>query len=156
MNYTKQNGFTLIELVIVIIILGILSAVAVPKFIDIQTDARISSLNGVKASLEGGSTLIYSKAAIDGLEKEGSGTKLDLGGGNEVDITYGYPDASETGIIEAVELSTGDWAWGDIDSVFSIYPSNESGTAPTDCHVTYEVNTDITKRPIITVLSDGC
>lgn len=64
----KNSGFTLIELVIVIIVLGILSATAVPKFINIQDDARTSALEGVKGSLSSAATLAYSKLAISGLE----------------------------------------------------------------------------------------
>ena len=47
----QQRGFTLIELVIVIVILGILAVTAAPRFVDFQTDARIATLEGV----EGGS-----------------------------------------------------------------------------------------------------
>lgn len=63
----RQQGFTLIELVVVIIILGILAVTAAPKFINLQSDARKSTVEGVKAALQGANTLIYSKAAIQGL-----------------------------------------------------------------------------------------
>ncbi|MGS0728942.1 type II secretion system protein, partial [Shewanella sp. 0m-11] len=49
----KQNGFTLIELVVVIIILGILAVTAAPKFINLQSDARASALQGVKGAIQG-------------------------------------------------------------------------------------------------------
>ena len=64
----KQQGFTLIELVIVIVILGILSAVAVPKFVSLSRDARISSLQGIKGALSSTSLLIEMKAKIEGVE----------------------------------------------------------------------------------------
>lgn len=48
----KSSGFTLIELVVVIVILGILAATAAPKFMDLQKDARISALNGLMGALK--------------------------------------------------------------------------------------------------------
>ena len=69
----KQAGFTLIELVIVIIILGILAVTAAPKFLNLQDDARLAAANGVKASLQSSSQLVYSKAAILGVEGSSSG-----------------------------------------------------------------------------------
>jgi MSHA pilin protein MshA len=50
----KQQGFTLIELVIVIVILGILAATAAPKFIDLSTDARIATLKGMQGAMSSG------------------------------------------------------------------------------------------------------
>jgi len=66
----KNSGFTLIELVIVIIVLGILSATAIPKFINLQDDAKTSALEGVKGSLSSAATLAYSKLSISGLESK--------------------------------------------------------------------------------------
>ncbi|GIC79514.1 prepilin-type N-terminal cleavage/methylation domain-containing protein [Moritella sp. F3] len=64
----KKNGFTLIELVIVIIILGVLAATAVPKFINLQSDARIATLEGVEGAILSANNIVYSKAVIQGIE----------------------------------------------------------------------------------------
>lgn len=77
----KQQGFTLIELVVVIIILGILAVTAAPKFLNLQSDATKSTLSGMKAALQGGNSLLYSKAAIQGKEKD------DGSNGDNVDLT---------------------------------------------------------------------
>lgn len=57
----KANGFTLIELVIVIVILGILSAAAVPKFMNMQGDARASTLIAIKGAVKSANSMIYAK-----------------------------------------------------------------------------------------------
>ena len=66
----RQQGFTLIELVVVIIILGILAVTAAAQFFNLQSDEYASTLNGVKASLQGANSLVYSKAAIQEKKKK--------------------------------------------------------------------------------------
>jgi MSHA pilin protein MshA len=62
MNTRKaQGGFTLIELVIVIVLLGLLAAVAIPRFVDLQDDALAASCDGVRGALFSTAAILYAE-----------------------------------------------------------------------------------------------
>ncbi len=66
----RQGGFTLIELVVVIVILGILAVTAAPRFLNLQGDARVSALQGLKGAMDGAAGIVFGKAAIAGVENQ--------------------------------------------------------------------------------------
>ncbi|MDB4327389.1 prepilin-type N-terminal cleavage/methylation domain-containing protein [bacterium] len=112
----QQSGFTLIELIIVIVILGILAVTAAPKFIDIQGDATASTLQGVKGALQSGAQLVYAKSAIASKQRAANGgpnaaaSQISNGGVN-IDTDFGYPDAeltTDTTLVGWVDINVED------------------------------------------------
>lgn len=60
----KQSGFTLIELIMVIVILGILAATALPKFVNLSSEAKVSALKGVAGAINSAGTINYAGRAV--------------------------------------------------------------------------------------------
>ncbi len=83
----RAAGFTLIELVIVIVILGILAAAALPRFSDLSTDARISSVNGIAGSLRSAAAISHATQLAKGYASNASITLEGL----DISMHDGYP-----------------------------------------------------------------
>ena len=129
----RSAGFTLIELVIVIIILGILAVTAAPKFLNLQDDAKKAAADGVKAAVASSAQIVYSKAVILGLETSAAATgAVTVADGKKVDLVYGYPAATSAGIGNAA----------DIDATWSRKEDTTAGTfvyttSGSTCTITY-------------------
>ena len=67
----KDAGFTLIEIIAVIAIIGILAAIAVPKFIDLSSEAKTAAADGTLAAMQSATSLAFAKHRAQGLEESG-------------------------------------------------------------------------------------
>jgi len=172
----NQKGFTLIELIIVIVVLGILAVTAAPQFINFSSDARTSSLKVMEGSVKGAMQLTYSKAAIEGVESDEDAT-VEIKG-TTIELAYGYPvatlDTATNGnngnIISVIDGSfgdgviTSDWIYIVDGTSVSIAQSSTFSEAPADvtaleaseCFIQYSEATGENAPATVTVTDDGC
>ncbi|WP_085298416.1 type II secretion system protein [Cognaticolwellia mytili] len=163
-----QQGFTLIELVVVIVILGILAATAAPKFIDLTSDARASVMQGVEGSIESAVSMVHAKALVDG---KTSGRQTVIIDGLHYSVFNGYPSAQTltTGTGADADTAIGILGLLDIESstdgtsgnfqVTNAAPAliqHISATTKTACQISYPDSTALRTRPNVTIVVTGC
>lgn len=159
----NNGGFTLIELIVVIVILGILAVTAAPKFIDLQSDARLATLNGMKAAINSAVSLTYGKSLVTGQEKLEDGSVTI--NGSPVSVCYGYPCAAATKIQGVLDIGdfnactagvAGDWCFedgADTDSSIKIFVAN-GYSSESKCYVEYTQPDASGKAPTVALPSD--
>ncbi len=157
MSKQKQQGFTLIELVVVIVILGILSAVAVPKYIDLQKQARTSVIYGTQGAVQGAASL--AKAAWLAAGGTAAITTVTMDTVTVNVNTSGYPTAAAAGIGAAINKSANIFYGADsgtpLTGTYTISYSTDGGvTALANCNVSYAATTGI--ATVVAANISGC
>lgn len=132
----QQQGFTLIELIVVIVILGILAATALPKFSDLSGDARVAKMNAIYGSMKSAAMMAHGAS----LAQQGLAGRTPESGvlveGTEIGMVNYYPAATTSGIGAALDL--GDFV-SDVATAgtFKIIPDDTR----TACVITYKAPT---------------
>ncbi|MBS0375734.1 MAG: prepilin-type N-terminal cleavage/methylation domain-containing protein [Proteobacteria bacterium] len=150
MKASHERGFTLIELVVVITILGILAAFAVPRFIALDSQARAATVNGLAGSVKSAASLARGLAMATNTGASGTVTME----GQTITLNNFYPDSST--IAKAVNSdNTNDWAFtAGTATTVSTWTKVGSGT-PANCAVSYLPATS-SAPPVVAAVTSGC
>jgi MSHA pilin protein MshA len=144
----RQQGFTLVELIVVIVILGILAATALPKFINVTRDARISAVNGIAGALRSAVGVAQARYFATG---DNAAVGITTADGTAVVVTAatGVPGNLQTGIGAMIGCGTPVSAT-DCQGMSTVYAAGGSTFRPSGggatCQATYNagvVTTDI-------------
>ncbi|GAC12805.1 prepilin-type N-terminal cleavage/methylation domain-containing protein [Aliiglaciecola lipolytica] len=161
-----HRGFTLIELIIVIVILGILSVVAAPRFINLQGDAISAQMSNLQAALKSANTLTFTKAVLAKQEKLNPGS-VSLGNTN-VSTTLGHLTPVGTNIVKVLQGSyeimlnandtiTADWGVYDLPGGSSVYIVPQGYATFDSCSLLYNVDaTNISEPVFYSLTTSGC
>jgi MSHA pilin protein MshA len=142
-----QAGFTLIELVVVITILGILSAFAIPRFTALGSSARIASISALGGSLQSAAALAHAQYLASG--NSPSAVPME---GATVSLANGYPD--QAGILLALQNSSG---YGNSTTGNAVTFTQGGATNPETCSVTYTISTGAgTPATVSAPVTSGC
>jgi len=135
----QQKGFTLIELVVVITILGILAAIALPKFAALQADARLAKMYGAMGAVKGAAAMAHGMLIARGFDASYTGTPVPniIIEGTTVAYTNGYPTAAI--IVPLAGLVTPDYVIAGLVAPRIAAPdAGHTGVAPfPDCTISY-------------------
>jgi MSHA pilin protein MshA len=154
-NRAAQSGFTLIELIVVIVILGILAATALPKFTDTSTDARIAKMKAAVGAVQSASAMVHGSWLAAGSPANGSATTVTAEGAT-IPYINGYPDVGGDGgtntavatAASGIVLASGglaDYAMTATATTLTV----QADAAHTACSFTYTEGT-ATTPPVVT------
>jgi len=146
-NFNQQAGFTLIELIMVIVILGILSAFALPRFADLGGEARTSSIQALAGSLRSAANIAHAQWLADGTNA--ATVTLE---GTSIAMTNGYPTIA--GVTAAAQVdTTNDYSLS--GGTFYLSPDDGTATSASLCRVVYTEATATAAATAVATTS-GC
>lgn len=146
MNRTKLQGFTMIELIMVIVVLGILAATALPKFVNMGGEARAATLQAMLGSLNSSIAMIHGVALIAGT----TDGELAVSGVGTITLANGYPSKIADNLTKMLEFDS---------TLFTIADGSitrTDATTPANCVISMANSTAVNTPPVVNITTTGC
>ena len=149
----NQQGFTLIELVVVIVILGILAVTAAPKFIDLTADAKGAVVEAVEGSMKSAADMAHAKALVAG----DASASLSIAG-ETINFVFFYPTNDTIGLLMDIDAtaSTGDFVLTPGTTPTATTIAHASAIVAANCQATYNQPTAAGTTPAISSDTTNC
>lgn len=148
----RPSGFTLIELIMVIVILGILAATAAPKFSNLHQEAEGSALKAIRGAMESSVSMAHGIWLAQGLNPS---SDILFTNNNYISMVYGYPSSGVSGIFATLDLSPGKYSWDPVSSV--VYKTVVGAASAATCGVQYLPASALNIPPVVSApIYSGC
>lgn len=152
---THSKGFTIIELIVVVVIISILSAIAIPKYLDMSADARAASIKTAYGAVTAASSMVRALYLAPG-----TGPASVTMDNISINTVNGYAASANTGgIATAAGITDG----GGVKGTYSVTIAGSTttisiygATTPASCQVVYNAATSTTSPPVISFTTTGC
>jgi MSHA pilin protein MshA len=154
-----QSGFTLIELVVVLTILGVLAAVALPRFTSLQSDARAAKTQALLGSIRAAAAQVKATALVRGVNCNSTAVQVDavvLEGNARIDTVACYPTSGEIILAANIDPAADSVSVTTSIALPPITTIQTNGGTAGECMVSYTQPTTANGQPTVVAITTGC